>query len=187
MRVGDHWVNAHFAAPAPELRPCALCFLAILVGLMVQCSWTIRTLWSWWTIHNMKKFSKSNMLQGHIWNAHCSRCMFAICSWSSMLFKYGPGACLEYSRLLMVHDHKVLRVRTIIMVLDHKSRPKCQKSALSWPGCNRNNFTAKKDLSKSFASTHEALPLDSIQRLRSPVREAFSYGKWHIPSWFNEA
>ena len=42
-------------------------------------------------IHNLKEFSNSNILQAHIWNAHCSRSMFAICSCSSMLFKYGPG------------------------------------------------------------------------------------------------
>ena len=54
---------------------------------------------------NLKEFSKSNILLDHIWNAHCSRSMFTICSWSSMLFKYGPGAYLTYrieysSRLL---------------------------------------------------------------------------------------
>ena len=35
-------------------------------------SWTIRTLWSW-TINNLEKYSKSNMLQDHIWNQHYSR------------------------------------------------------------------------------------------------------------------
>ena len=64
---------------------------------------------------NLKEFSNTNMLQDHIWNAHCSRSMFTICSWSSMLFKYGPGAYLTYrieysSRLLMVQDHVVLDI-----------------------------------------------------------------------------
>ena len=39
-------------------------------------------------------FWVKNMLQDHIWNAHCSRSMFATCCWSSMLVKYGPGAYL---------------------------------------------------------------------------------------------
>ena len=34
--------------------------------------WTISTLWSS-TMHNLKEFLKSNMLQDHIWNVHCSR------------------------------------------------------------------------------------------------------------------
>ena len=42
----------------------------------------IRSLWSW-TIHNLKEFSKSNML--HTAPEAC----FAIDFWSSMLFKYG--------------------------------------------------------------------------------------------------
>ena len=52
-----------------------------------------RTIWSW-TTNNLKVFSEFTMLQDHIWNTHCSRSMFTFCSWSSMLFKYGPGAYL---------------------------------------------------------------------------------------------
>ena len=54
--------------------------------------------WSW-TIHNLKEFSKLNMLQDHIWNPHCSGIMFAICSWSSTFFKYCPGAYLTWNIL----------------------------------------------------------------------------------------
>ena len=61
--------------------------------------------------------------QEHYLNAHFFRSIFATCSWSSMHFKYDPGAYLydlEYSsRLLMVQEQ---------LVLDHKSRPKSQKS-----------------------------------------------------------
>ena len=112
-----------------------------------------RIIWSWtiwsWTFNNLEEYSKSNMLQDHIWNQHWSRSMFAISSWSSVDFKYGPGAYLkltlvqehvcymllvqcwfqiwpwsifdlEYSsRLLKVQDH---------MVQDHIIRPKSHKS-----------------------------------------------------------
>ena len=62
----------------------------------------------------------------HIWNTHCSsrapgECL--LCSWSSMLFKYGAGALvnLKYSsKLVMVQGQGH-------MVLDHKSRQKSQK------------------------------------------------------------
>ena len=71
-------------------------------------------LWSW-TINNLKVFSKSNMLQDHIWNAHSSRSMFAIFPRSSMLNKYilthiwlifcqiinGPGPY----KVLIIQDH----------------------------------------------------------------------------------
>ena len=48
------------------------CFLNILASVDLRS----RTIW---TITNLKEFSKSNMLQDHIWNAHCSRSMFATC------------------------------------------------------------------------------------------------------------
>ena len=35
-----------------------------------------------------------NMLQEHYLNAYCSRSIFATCSWSSVHFKYDPGAYL---------------------------------------------------------------------------------------------
>ena len=58
-------------------------------------------------------FSKSNMFQDQIWNAHCSRSVLAIiCFWSSVLFKTGPGAYLTQkicSRLLMVRDRMILK------------------------------------------------------------------------------
>ena len=38
--------------------------------------------------------SKSNMLQEHYLNAHCSKSIFATCSRSSVHFKYDPGAYL---------------------------------------------------------------------------------------------
>ena len=55
----------------------------------------------------------------HIWNAHSSRSMFAICSWSSMLANMVLEHIinLKYSSRLLVHDY---------VVLDHKSRPKSQ-------------------------------------------------------------
>ena len=63
--------------------------------------------------HSLKEvLNESNMLQDHIWNAHLSRSVFAICSWSSVIFKYGPGTYWTYNILqdnsLMVHDYKVL-------------------------------------------------------------------------------
>ena len=70
-------------------------------------------LWSTsWTIHNLKEFSKSNMLQDHIWNALCSRSMFAVCSWSSRPYAFQMWSWsifnLQYSsNLLTVQDHKV--------------------------------------------------------------------------------
>ena len=42
---------------------------------------------------------QDQMVQNHIWNAHCSKSMFVIFFRSIMLFKYGPGACLKLSNL----------------------------------------------------------------------------------------
>ena len=56
--------------------------------------------------------------------------LFAICSWSSVHFKYGPGAYfdLEYpSRLLMVRDHGSGAYGLGAYGPDHMSRPKSQK------------------------------------------------------------
>ena len=68
--------------------------LEIWHGHMVQDHIWSRTIWSWtmwsWTIHNLKEFSKSD----NNWNAHCSRSVFAMCSWSRYAFHNGPGACL---------------------------------------------------------------------------------------------
>ena len=94
--------------------------------------------WAWngpsgWTIINIILKNMSNMLQDHIWNQHCSRSMFAICSLfkcsvfiSNMVLEHiwnqHCSRCmlisnilehalfdLEYSsRSLMVQDHKVL-------------------------------------------------------------------------------
>ena len=66
-----------------------LYILALIYVVLDHMFWTIRTLW-FWIIHNLKEFLKSNMLQDHIWNAHCSRSMSVICSWNRMLYKYGP-------------------------------------------------------------------------------------------------
>ena len=67
-----------------------------------QLVYTVRLLETWaswsWTVNKLKE-SKSNMLQEHIWSAHCSRSMFVIYSWSSVLFKYGPGAYSTYKIL----------------------------------------------------------------------------------------
>ena len=98
----------------------------------------VRTLWSW-TIHSLKEFSKSNMLQDHIWNAHCSRTIFemltAYRSMFAMLLEQYAFQIWSWSifdlenslRLWMVEDHMVLMVQDH-MVLDHKSRPKSHKS-----------------------------------------------------------
>ena len=56
--------------------------------------------------------------------------MFATCSWSGILMKIWSWSVfnLEYpSRLLMVQDHKI-RMFQDHVVLNHKLRPKCQKS-----------------------------------------------------------
>ena len=55
------------------------------------------------------------MLQDHISDAHCSRSMFAMCSWSSVLFN-------------MVLDHICKTSSRLLMVQDYKSRPKSQQS-----------------------------------------------------------
>ena len=74
-------------------------------GLHIKsCRLSLFTFWRFWPRlmvqdhmvldhNNLKEFSKSNVLQDHIWNAHCSRSMFAIYFWGSMLY-YGPGAYL---------------------------------------------------------------------------------------------
>ena len=92
------------------------------------------------------------MLQDHIWNQHCSRSMFAICSCSSGDSKYGPGDLKYSSRLLMVLDHKVL------MIQDYIIGPKSHKSVVyaecininesfhqHWRGClkDEGNGTSK--------------------------------------------
>ena len=117
-------------------------------------SWTIRTLWSW-TINNLEEYSKSYMLLDNT-NQHCSRSMFAICSWSmyafQILFKYAPGPYLK-STLLQEHVcymlleqyafqiwswsifnleyfSRLLMVQDhkVLMVLDHTIRTKSHKS-----------------------------------------------------------
>ena len=46
-----------------------------------------RARWSW-TINILEEYCKSNMLQEHKYlNVHCSRSIFATCSWSSVHFK----------------------------------------------------------------------------------------------------
>ena len=46
------------------------------------------------TLPPQKNFPVTPLLQDHNWNQHCSRSMVAICFWSSVDFKYGPGAYL---------------------------------------------------------------------------------------------
>ena len=77
-----------------------------------------------------KNFSKSNMLQDHIWNAHCSimkehvcymlleQYAFQILSWSTFNLEIFFNLTIQDHKVPMVQDH---------MVLDHKSRLKCQK------------------------------------------------------------
>ena len=69
-----------------------------------------RTIWSW-TINNLKEFCKSNTLQDHIWNAHCSIACLT----------YAPGAVWS------IFD---LKNSSRLLVLDHKPRPKSQKSCM---------------------------------------------------------
>ena len=70
-----------------------------------------------WTINNLEEFSESNMLQDHIWNAQCSRSMFAMCSLSSVLFKLGSWSIFDLENFFKIMDHTVQ---------DHKSRPESQ-------------------------------------------------------------
>ena len=42
----------------------------------------------------LEEYPKSDMLQEHYLNAHCSRSIFATCFWSSVHFKYDPGVYL---------------------------------------------------------------------------------------------
>ena len=75
---------------------------------------TNRTSWCW-SMHILKELSRSNMLQDHIWNEHCSRSMFVmhleqnafqIRSWSiftleySSRLSYGPGPLYKYWLLM---------------------------------------------------------------------------------------
>ena len=74
----------------------------------------------------------SHMPEDQIWSAHCSRSMFAsymlleqcalqIWSWNILDLEYPSN------KVLMFQDHMVPD-----HILDHKSRPKCQKSGLNF-------------------------------------------------------
>ena len=77
----------------------------------------------------LKIFLKSIMLQDRIWNAHCSRSMLAISSWTSVLFKYGPGAYLTLKKFFMIiNGPGPYKGPNGPGPLDHKSRTKSLKS-----------------------------------------------------------
>ena len=99
------------------------------LDLWPRTSWWSWTIW-FWTINNLEEHSKSNMLQKHYLNAHCSRSMFATCSWSNVFL----NMVLEHIWLRIFFkiingpvphgpDHMVQEQ----LVLDHKSWPKPKK------------------------------------------------------------
>ena len=68
------------------------------------------------------------MLQDHIWKVYCSRSLQQTCSWSSVHFKYGPGAYLTWKFFRIVDGPgPYIWLETsfrLLMVEDHKPRPK---------------------------------------------------------------
>ena len=126
------------------------------------------------------------MLQDHIWNKHCSRSMFAICSWSSVDFKsfqiWSWLFDLEYStRLLMVQDHKVLMVQDHMvldhMVQDHIIGPKSLKSCRKcvWKESESAPMYSFLEYVRNFKTRYTS-PI--IATFVDDSRRVFRHGRW---------
>ena len=70
------------------------------------------------------------MLQEHYSNAHSSRSMFAICFWSSVHCKYGPGAYLTLKFFQIINGPGQYGPGADPRAYgpDHKSRPNLKKA-----------------------------------------------------------